>query len=143
MLLTKECDYGARIIRRLAGGERKTVVSICDRENIPLPYAYKIIKKLEHAGLVQSLRGQNGGYQLAKSLDVITLYDIVTAVDENFFVFECLAGGHTCSATHADRPCAVHLEFKRLQDLLVREISSKSMREVLFATGCAHFCTQQ
>ncbi|MCL2409885.1 MAG: Rrf2 family transcriptional regulator [Oscillospiraceae bacterium] len=133
MLLTKECDYGMRIIRRLADGERKTVMSICNTEEIPVPYAYKITKKLEHAGLLQSLRGQNGGYQLAKSLDMITLYDIATAVDENCLVFACLAEGTLCPFHHADQPCAVHLEFKRIQDLLVSEMQAKTIGEVLLA----------
>jgi len=131
MLLTKECDYGIRIIRRLADGERKTVMAICSMEEIPVPYAYKIIKKLGHAGLLRSLRGQNGGYQLAKSLDMITLYDIATAVDENCLVFACLAEGAHCPFHHADQPCTVHLEFKRIQDLLVSEMQAKTIDEVL------------
>jgi len=131
MLLTKECDYGVRIIRGLVDGERKTVASICEMEKIPVQYAYKIIKKLEHAGMLQSLRGHSGGYKLIKPLDTITLYDIAIAVDENLLVFECLASGKVCSLQHRENPCTVHLEFKRIQDLLVKEMQAKTMREVL------------
>jgi len=122
-----------RIIRRLADGERKIVTDICEVEKIPVHYAYKIMKKLEHAGLLNSLRGQHGGYQLTKPLDTITLYDVAVAVDENFLIFECVANDKLCSFHQADRPCAVHLEFNRLQCLLEGEMKAKTMQEVLAA----------
>jgi len=131
MLLTKECDYGIRIIRALAGGEKKTVAVICEMEQIPVPYAYKILKKLERAGLLRSLRGRDGGYQLAKSLDEITLYDIVTAVDEHLFIFECLSDHSHCPLHQADKLCTVHLELDRLQALLLTEMQAKTMRQIL------------
>ena len=131
MLLTKECDYGTRIIRALMDGEKRTVAAICDMEHIPVPYAYKILKKLEHAGLLQSLRGRDGGYRLAKPLEMITLYDIAIAVDENLLIFECLDNDKHCSFHRLDQPCAVHLEFERLQDCLVAEMRAKTMQEIL------------
>jgi len=131
MLLTKECDYGVRIIRALADGKKKTVATICEIERIPIPYAYKILKKLEYAGLLQARRGREGGYHLAKSLDVITLYDIVTAVDENLLIFECLSNHKHCPLHQPNKPCNVHLEFDRLQALLVAEMQAKTMCEVL------------
>jgi len=131
MLFTKECDYGLRIIRCLADGKRRTVADICDTENVPVQYAYKIMKKLEHTGLLKSSRGQNGGYQLAKSLDTITLYDIAVAVDENFLIFECLSNDKLCPFHKTDLPCAVHLEFGRLQNLLEDEMKAKTIQEVL------------
>ena len=131
MLFTKECDYGLRIIRCLADGERKIVAEICDTEKIPVQYAYKIMKKLERAGLLKSSRGQKGGYQLAASLDVVTLYDIAVAVDENFLIFECVSDEKLCQFHQTDRPCSVHLEFIRLQSLLESEMKSKTMHEAL------------
>ena len=134
MLLTKECDYGIRVIRALADGEKKTVQAICDVELVPVPYAYKILKKLEHVGLLRSVRGREGGYQLIASLHQITLYDIVTAIDENFFLFECVADNTVCPHHRPAQPCAVHLELDRLQSLLVAEMRSKTMHEVLFGS---------
>ena len=133
MLFTKECDYGARIIRHLANGELKTVSAICDTEKIPIQYSYKIMKKLENAGLLKSSRGQNGGYQLARPLDMITLHDIAIAVDENFLIFECVSNNKFCSFHKSDHPCTVHLEFNRLQNFLVKELKAKTMQEVLMA----------
>ena len=131
MLLTKECDYGIRTIRSLADGEKKTIGEICEQERIPVPYAYKISKKLERAGLIKSLRGRNGGYQLDKSLHLFTLFDIIVAIDERLFIFKCLDDGNPCQFHSEEDPCAVHLELERLQMLLVQEMQLKTMREVL------------
>ena len=130
ILLTKECDYGVRVIRALADGEKRNVATICTAELVPMPYAYKILKKLAHAGLLQVRRGKNGGYFLAKPLSTITLYDIVTAVDENLLIFECLSDQNHCSLHQPDAPCNVHLEFNRLQSQLVAEMQAKTMDEI-------------
>jgi len=132
IFFTKECDYGIRIIRALASGMKKTVKEICDAEHIPGQYAYKILKKLERAGFVSSLRGRDGGYRLAKSLDTFSIYDIVSAIDENLFIFECLLEGNRCpNNTDLKQPCAVHIEFDRIQNSLVAEMSKKTMLEIV------------
>jgi len=134
MLLTKECDYGVRAIRSLADGQKQTVAAICEHELIPTQYAYKILKKLEYAGLLQSVRGRDGGYQLAKPLDSITLLEIVGAIDENLFINECLSDEKHCPINNPDNPCAVHIELNRMQAILVSELQSKSMDEILKTT---------
>ena len=53
MMITRESDYGVRIIRALKDGGLMTIGQICERECIPKQFAYKILKKLELAGLVQ------------------------------------------------------------------------------------------
>jgi len=131
MFLTKECDYGIRIIRTLSDGDKKTVETICDAEYIPGQYAYKILKKLERAGFLRSFRGRDGGYQLSKSLDSITIYDIVSAIDENLFLFECLREERVCPFNTDEEPCSVHNEFERIQGLLMAEFQSKTISEIL------------
>ena len=131
MLLTKECDYGVRIIRALADNEKKTVKVICALESIPFQYTYKIIKKLEKAGFVQSYHGPNGGYQLIKPLHTFTLYDVIIAVDEDFFIFECVSKEQICLHNRQDQPCSVHLELERIQQLLLKEMQAKSIENIL------------
>ena len=132
MFLTKECDYGVRIIRALADGTKKTVENIANEEQIPQKYAYKIVKKLERGDLVQSIRGRSGGYLLAKTLDSFTLLDVIAAVDSTRYVNECLQPAYECIfRDHPERPCYVHFELVRIQSHLGDELSSKSMAEVL------------
>ena len=131
MLLTKECDYGIRIIRTLADGEKKTVETICDIEYIPDQYAYKILKKLERAGFVKSFRGRDGGYQLAMPLDTFTVCDVVSSIDKNLYLNECLREDKECPFKKEDQLCVVHQELGRIQEVLIGELSSKTIKEVL------------
>ena len=50
LLITREADYALRIMRALAGGEQRTAADICQQEQIPDQFVYKIAKKLEKAG---------------------------------------------------------------------------------------------
>ena len=118
MFITRECDYAMRVVRSLANKEMKPVKKICEREQIPHPFAYKILKKLEHAGIVNSFRGADGGYQLAKEKGNITLYEIVNAVDKNLVLNECLKDGYKCSRFSDCNTCGVHRELVRIQELI-------------------------
>ena len=132
MLLTRECDYGVRVIRALADGSKKTVDTVASEEMIPKKYAYKIIKKLEKAGYVQSLRGRSGGYLLLRDLNTISLLDIISAVDANRYVNECIKDESLCPfKNHPTKRCTVHKEIERLQGLLEAELQSKPMSIIL------------
>ena len=131
MFLTRECDYAIRTVRDLADMQMKPVGDICRREQIPRPFAYKILKKLEQAGIVNSFRGASGGYMLAKEPAELTLYDIVMAMDERFFLNECLLPSYNCPRNTEGHPCGVHGEMDRLQKALMEALSEKNMTELV------------
>ena len=132
MFLTKECDYGIRVIRALSDGYKKTVETIAEEEQVPKKFAYKIIKKLEKGGLVRSIRGRSGGYILDVELDSLTLYDIVIALDANRYLNECLSDDNECPfRDHPTRPCSVHVELKLTQDMLMEALKAKTMDKIL------------
>ena len=131
MFLTRECDYAVRVVRSLANQETKPVKQICEREQIPHPFAYKILKKLEHAGIVNSFRGVDGGYQLAKEQGDITLYEIVNAVDKNLFLNECLRDGYVCMRYMDCNVCGVHRELVRIQELIVNALCENTIDKLI------------
>jgi len=132
MLLTKECDYGLRIIRALGDKEKRTVQVICEQEHIPHKYAYKILKKLQNAGFVQNKLGPAGGYFLVKPFNSFTIYDVIHAVDDRVLLFGCLRGESQCSLNVGDKACAIHHELARFQELLISEMKAKTMEEILY-----------
>lgn len=54
---------------------------LAEAESIPANYLVQILNDLRNAGLIQSRRGKQGGYMLARSPEAITLADILRAVD--------------------------------------------------------------
>lgn len=130
MLFTRECDYGVRVIRALSSGELVSVSKICEMEYLSSAIAYKVTRKLEKAGLVESHRGTNGGYCLKRPLSDISLYDVCTAIDPDILLMECMKAGHCCPKNTEDAPCIVHHEFCRLQSLLLQEMKAKFLSEL-------------
>ena len=59
-----------------------TVRAIAQRQDLPAPYLEKLLIDLRRAGIVISIRGAHGGYQLARSPREITLGQILEAVGE-------------------------------------------------------------
>jgi len=137
LLLTKECDYGIRIVRGLSDGRRKSVGELCADENIPMPYAYKILKKLERSGIVKGYRGPSGGYRLEKELSGLSLFDIAASVDNEIFILECMKKDYVCPQNTTGWGCAVHLELARLQKMLMAAMTERSLDEV-FGDGDAN-----
>ena len=60
-----------------------SVSAISLRQYLPIPYLEKLLIELRRAGLVKSIRGAHGGYQLAKKPTQISLSDILMAVGES------------------------------------------------------------
>mgnify|MGYP002796353524 CR=1 FL=1 len=78
MVITRETDYALRILRALLGGDLRTVGQIAQDELLPQAFAYKILKKLERAGLIEVTRGTTGGCRLVADLSRISLKEILS-----------------------------------------------------------------
>ncbi len=59
-----------------------SVATIAQRQGLPPPYLEKLLIDLRRAGIVESVRGPQGGYRLAKPADQIFLGQILEAVGE-------------------------------------------------------------
>lgn len=66
-----------------------SVREIADLQSVPYDYLAKIFTRLSKAGLVRSIEGKRGGFQLAKPAEHITVLDVVNAIDGDKRIFEC------------------------------------------------------
>ncbi len=133
MLLTRESDYALRVIRALKAGEKRSVKDICGEEDMPEPFTYKILKKLEKAEIVTSIRGAQGGYILAKEIKELSLMDVVEAIDSEFGIIKCTKKDCTCHREHEAQKCTMHQEFNRIQNVLINEFREKTLEQVFEA----------
>ena len=85
MRVSAKTDYALRAAVELAAssidgapvkGER-----LATSQSIPLRFLENILLQLRHAGIVESRRGAEGGYKLARPADEITLADVIRAID--------------------------------------------------------------
>ncbi len=132
LIITRETDYALRIIRALLSGKLVTTGELSERESIPKQFAYKILKKLERAGLVQITRGVDGGCRLTADLKKVSLYDLIEIVESKKFISACLNPEYKCSL-HKDYnyKCTIHKHLLQIQDVVDVELSKYSLYQIL------------
>jgi Rrf2 family protein len=83
MRVSAKVDYAVRAGAELAAASDGPVKGdrIAQSQQIPLKFLENILLDLKHAGLVQSQRGAEGGYWLARPADAISLADVIRAVE--------------------------------------------------------------
>jgi Rrf2 family protein len=82
--VSAKTDYAIRAALELAAAEDERPVKgerIATAQAIPLRFLENILMQLRHAGLVESRRGAEGGYRLAKPAADVTLADVIRAID--------------------------------------------------------------
>jgi Rrf2 family iron-sulfur cluster assembly transcriptional regulator len=82
-----------------------TLAAVSKRQNISLSYLEQLFGKLRRSGLVESVRGPGGGYQLAKGANQVSVADIIFAVDEPIDATRC-GGRGNCQ--HEKEHCMTH-----------------------------------
>jgi Rrf2 family protein len=93
MRLSTKGRYGTRAIIEIAkeyGGRPVKRRDIVEAQGIPDSYLENILIALKAAGLVRTIRGAHGGYQLAKDPTEITILDVVQALEGSIAPVHCL-----------------------------------------------------
>ena len=109
--LTRKTDYALVALAHLA--ERRSASAqdqdravsarrIAEQYGMPLPLLMNILKELGHAQIVRATRGINGGYELAKAADQVSILDVVIAMEGPFKLSFCSKEAPASASTDAD-----------------------------------------
>ena len=98
---------------------------IAERQSIPLPYLEQIFSKLKKAGLVQAIRGPQGGYRLSRSMNDITLEDIISTLEGPIQPLLCSHPEKKSSTCHDVEGCLSRILCNEL-DGAVNQILKKN-----------------
>lgn len=107
MKLTTKGRYAVTAMLDLSLNSQGGPVSLADiseRQGISLSYLEQLFSKLRKRGLVVSMRGPGGGYNLSRAPEDIAMSNIILAVDENVDVTSC---GGTGDCQNSKR-CLTH-----------------------------------
>ena len=131
--INKMTDYAVRVVRAIYLDPDQVVTSvvISERENVPLPILFKVLRILNSAGIVSSRRGRGdkvGGYVLHVDPAELTLLDVITVVQGDIFLSDCLQDESICCHRQG---CGVHIELQRINDVLRKECATKSIKELV------------
>ncbi len=107
---------------------------ISEREMIPVQFSYKILRKLDRAGLIEVTRGPGGGCRLIADLETVSLYDLMLAIGEKGELSPCMEPTYSCLWREKYGTCKVHGRLMELQEKMVTEMKSISLKQLL--SGC-------
>jgi len=106
MKLTQYSDLGLRLLMYLAlrNGETATIQEVSDRFAVSKNHMVKISHQLTKSGLIESVRGRNGGVRLAVPPERINVEQALRATEDNFDLVECFSTAkNNCAISGACR----------------------------------------
>lgn len=134
-------DYAAVVMACIAAhpNDVLSTAQIADETRLELPTVSKLLKSLGHAGLLESFRGVNGGYRLARPAGAITLAEIVEAMEGPIGMTECgvVAEGH-CGR---EAQCCVRGSWQRISSVLDNALRAVSLADMLRPSSGSHEAT--
>jgi Rrf2 family transcriptional regulator, nitric oxide-sensitive transcriptional repressor len=98
MKLTQYSDLGLRMLMYLAlrYGDTSTIQEVSVRFAVSKNHMVKISHQLTKSGLIESVRGRNGGIRLAKPPESISVEEALYATEDNFDFVECFGPDNHC-----------------------------------------------
>ncbi len=129
--LSKRVDYGLIAVRRLGlltEGTCRSAREIAEEYSIPPALMAKLLQRLARVGLIASLHGTKGGYQLARPISQITVRDVIEAIEGPVVLLECL------DERKGECPqlctCPVERPLRVVQDRIAEVLGNTMMSEL-------------
>jgi Rrf2 family transcriptional regulator, iron-sulfur cluster assembly transcription factor len=133
MIYSKPCEYAIRALAHLArlrNAGAAQAREIAKAEGLPAPVLGKVLQELVRKGLLESRRGPGGGFRLARRPQLITLRDIVAAIDGLDQFLECAVGLERCSD---ESPCPLHDTWKGLRTQMMNYLEVTTLADMAAA----------
>lgn len=128
--LSKKTDYALIALKDLASspeGSSSSAREIAARYNIPVELMAKVLQRLAKRGLLASHHGKRGGYDLARPATMISVADVIQAVDGPVAVTACSDIDESCEQYST---CNVRDPLWRLKDRIVRTLAEFTIDEL-------------
>lgn len=130
--LSKKADYALMAMKHLAlraDAGASSAREIAEHYDIPVELMAKVLQRLARSGLLASLQGTRGGYSLARPAGLISVADVIQAVDGPLSVTACGAG---VAEDNCDQfaKCNVRDPLWRIKDRILLALAACSVLEM-------------
>lgn len=132
MKISTKGRYALRIMLDLAQnskGEYIPLKDISSRQGITIKYMEQIVPMLTKAGLVRSLRGNNGGYMLSKAPEEYTIGEILRCAEGSLAPIACLED--EMNQCPRSKNCGTLAFWEGMRDVVYGYADSKTLKDLL------------
>ncbi|MEA3372234.1 MAG: Rrf2 family transcriptional regulator [Campylobacterota bacterium] len=132
MLMTRASEYALLSLIVIAKAEKPLdAESLASELDISKSFLAKILQSMARQGILNSYKGVNGGFALAKDSHEITVHEIMCAAEgKNPAVFDCAASEKNCPSDKA-MSCHIWPFLNRLQGKIDNFLDSLSLSDIL------------
>jgi Rrf2 family iron-sulfur cluster assembly transcriptional regulator len=136
MRITTRGRYALRASLALAKLEKKgepvSINNLAEAENISTAFLEQIFFKLRRAGIVASVRGPGGGFCFARSLDTVTVKQILDAAGEELNSISCDKRSQDCNRIG---DCLSHAVWENVTELVNNYFTGITLASILEKYG--------
>jgi FeS assembly SUF system regulator len=128
--ISKLADYAIIIVSYMAHKSQQILNAkqIAEGIHISLPTVSKVLKLLGAAQIVTSTRGIDGGYQLARMANHITIAQIVAAIEGTLAMTECCSSATLCAL---DSFCSIKENWKTINNIILNALGSLTLADMM------------
>ena len=130
LTLGKRADYTVRAVLDLArhhGHGRRKTADIAEEMQVPVTYLPQLLAELVREGIVRSMAGRHGGYELVRDPAEVSLLEVIEVADGPLGSSECVLRGGPCRWEEA---CAIHAPWVRAQEAFRDSLHATTFAEV-------------
>ena len=143
MKISTKGRYGLRAMVDLgvySADEPVSISSIAERQQISDSYLEQLFGKLKKAGLVLSIRGAQGGYQLARRPEEISVGEILRVLEGDLMSVTC-GGDEAENICHASDYCVTRYVWQKVHEGIISAVDHLLLSELIeqskgFHGGC-------
>ncbi|HUQ92891.1 MAG TPA: Rrf2 family transcriptional regulator [Bryobacteraceae bacterium] len=135
MKLSAQEEYGLRCLlhmARLEEGQSLSIPEISKAEGLSVPNVAKLMRLLRLGGMVTSVRGQSGGYTLARAAEDITVSSVMDVLGGRFFGTKfCERHAGLEKVCNHSSDCAIRMVWTTVQEVLDIVLKKITLKDLL------------
>lgn len=129
--ISKQVDYAFQLIAELAKLEKSASLSLKKfslQSNISFLFLQKIAKSLREAGIINSIKGKNGGYMLVKPIETLNVKEVIEAVEGTYNAVDCAGSSKCCQK---NKECSMKSGFKMITNQINEYFEKLKVTDIL------------
>lgn len=136
----KLTDYGIVLMSHMADNPAAqfSAQALAEAVKVPVPTVRKVLKALCQSGLLASERGAQGGYSLTRAAEMVSIAEVITAIEGPIALTECVSTESQCDqATH----CDVQTNWDRINRAVYHALDEVKLSDMLISRSQADAVT--
>ena len=135
-MLSMKAKYGLRAVTALAKYPATGPVLIADlaaREQIPRKFLELILLDLKRKGILQSKKGKGGGYNLSRAPSLISVGEIIRALDGPIALLPCVSqtAYQRCEECVDEYTCGIRHVMKEVRDATAGILDATTLEDLV------------